>query len=112
MANKWGISSEVEKYVIARDSNCVYCGVDFWIKHGSKKTMPSWEHIVNDVRINTKENIALCCRSCNASKGSKKLKDWLTSNYCKSKNITINSVAPVVQNSLINPPDLEANSRR
>ena len=82
MSNKWGIPKEVEEFVKNRDKECVYCGVDFTIKHESRKTKPSWEHIVNDIRINNKNNIALCCTSCNASKGAKLLEDWLKSNYC------------------------------
>ena len=75
MSNKWGIPIETENYIIHRDLKCIYCGVDFSIEHKSRKTKPTWEHIVNDIRINTKDNIALCCTSCNASKGAKKLKD-------------------------------------
>jgi hypothetical protein len=42
--------------------------------------------------------------SCNASKGSKLLEDWLESNYCKKKEITVDSVADVVKKALKNPP--------
>ena len=59
MANKWGIPKEVEEFVLRRDLFCVYCGVDFSINHQSRKTKPSWEHIVNDIRISTINNIAL-----------------------------------------------------
>jgi hypothetical protein len=41
------------------------------------KTKATWEHIINVIRINGPENIALCCSSCNASKGNKKLEEWL-----------------------------------
>lgn len=101
MSNKWGIPKEVEEYVVKRDLACVYCGVDFSIKHQSRKTKPTWEHIVNDIRITTKENIALCCTSCNASKGAKLLEDWLQSAYCKSKGIDEKTVADVVKNAIV-----------
>jgi hypothetical protein len=104
MANQWGIPSEVEKTVRKRDTQCVYCGVDFTQKNHSRKTKPSWEHIVNDIRINGINNIALCCISCNASKGAKSLDDWLKSDYCKKKGITKNSVAIVVKEAIMNPP--------
>jgi hypothetical protein len=65
-----------------------------------EKNKPSWEHIVNDIRINGIENIALCCMSCNASKGSKLLEDWLKSDYCIKKEITANSVSEVVKIAL------------
>ncbi len=106
MSNKWGIPKEIEEYVVKRDLSCVYCGVNFSINHQSRKTKPTWEHIVNDIRITSKENIALCCTSCNASKGSKLLEDWLQSVYCKSKGIADNTVAEVVKNAIVNPPKL------
>ena len=77
-----------------RDLKCVYCGIEF---NSSYKSRQIWEHIINDIRINGPENISFCCGSCNASKGSKRLEDWLKSNYCNRKGITINSVASVVQ---------------
>lgn len=100
MANKWGIPQDVEEFVIKRDQKCVYCGVDFSIEKSTRKSKPSWEHIINDIRINGKENIALCCISCNSSKGAKKLEDWLKSTYCEKKNINENTVAKVVLEAL------------
>ena len=105
MANKWGIPIRVEKHVLERDKSCVYCGVEFSNK--SRKTKQSWEHIVNDIRINGIDNIALCCMSCNASKGAKLIKDWLNSEYCKRKKITIDNVATVVKEALANPPKIK-----
>lgn len=98
MANRWGIPKEVEEHVKARDLCCVYCGTPFNHASPSRRTRPTWEHIINDVRINGPENIALCCGSCNASKGSKLLLDWLDSKYCRLKEITKESVALVVKN--------------
>lgn len=98
MANRWGIPHDVETAVIARDQSCVYCGVLFENKSTtSKKT---WEHIINDTALNGADNIALCCRSCNASKGNKILKDWLQSPYCQRTNINKNTVASVVKKHL------------
>jgi hypothetical protein len=108
MANKWGIPKEVEEYVLKRDFLCVYCGVDFSINHESRKTKPSWEHIVNDIRISTIDNISLCCNSCNASKGAKLLEDWLDRKYCKTRGISMETVAQVVKEALDNPPKLNS----
>jgi 5-methylcytosine-specific restriction endonuclease McrA len=102
MANRWGIPREVENIVRQRDLACVYCGVDFTEDMRSRKTKPSWEHIVNDIRVNGIDNIALCCMSCNASKGAKFLEDWLKSDYCNAKGITENTVAQVVKNVILN----------
>lgn len=107
MANRWGIPREVEDHVFERDIACVYCGAEFKEIDNSRTIKPSWEHIVNDIRINGTDNIALCCLSCNASKGSKLLEEWLKSDYCKRKEITINSVAEVVKKAFSNPPKLK-----
>ena len=104
--NRWNIPQALENEIIYRDKNCVYCGVKFGIC-GTRKSKQSWEHIVNDERIITRENIALCCMSCNSSKGAKLLEDWLNSKYCLERNITKYSVAEVIKNALKNPPKLE-----
>ena len=97
--NKWNIPDWLEKEVILRDIRCVYCGIDF-DSCGTRKSKRSWEHIVNDEEIITRENIALCCVSCNASKGAKLLTNWINSTYCQSKNINPKTVASVVQYAL------------
>lgn len=107
MANKWGIPIEVENLVLSRDKSCVYCGVIFTKNDNSRKTKQSWEHIVNDIRINGADNIALCCMSCNASKGAKLLEIWLESKYCKDKGITKDTVALVVRKAIENKPKLK-----
>ena len=107
MANKWGIPVEVETFVINRDRACVYCGVTFTKNDNSRITKQSWEHIVNDIRIYGADNIALCCMSCNASKGAKLLELWLESTYCKNKGITKETVALVVKEAIENRPKLK-----
>ena len=109
MANRWGIPKHVEEFVKKRDTKCVYCGVVFSTENNTRKDKPSWEHIVNDIRINGPDNIALCCVSCNSSKGSKLLEDWLQSYYCKNKEITVDSVDEVVKKALKNPPEMNNN---
>jgi Fe-S oxidoreductase len=100
VANRWGIPIEVEITVLKRDLTCVYCGIPFTESDKNKKTRKTWEHIVNDVKINGPDNIALCCGSCNASKGNKKLEDWLNSKYCMTKNINNESISDVVKRHL------------
>jgi 5-methylcytosine-specific restriction endonuclease McrA len=100
--NRWNIPEWMEKEIIERDKVCVYCGVHFTTPKQYRKTSPSWEHIVNDARIVTLENISRCCFSCNASKGSKDLGVWLESEYCKKKGITVETVADVVKQVLKN----------
>jgi hypothetical protein len=102
--NRWNIPSWLEQEVIARDKKCVYCGVDFSIPSPPRGLKPSWEHIVNDERIITPENIARCCISCNASKGAKELRSWLRSNYCIRKGINEETIANVAKNAITTPP--------
>lgn len=100
MTNKWGFSKEVEDFVKNRDLSCIYCGNEFANTGKLEKSSPSWEHIINDIMIKGIDNIALCCRSCNASKGSKTLKDWLESSYCKNKGIDKYNIALVARKHL------------
>jgi hypothetical protein len=97
--NKWGIPEKIEKTFLLRDKQCVYCQVLFSKK--ARKTTASWEHIINDIRITSLENIALCCVSCNASKSTKSLKEWFKTNYCIDNNINENTVAQVVKNHIL-----------
>ncbi|OFW96741.1 MAG: hypothetical protein A2W44_06385 [Acinetobacter sp. RIFCSPHIGHO2_12_41_5] len=97
MTNSWNIPHWLEKEVRERDKQCVYCGEKFTPATISKKTCASWEHIINDAKIITQKNIALCCCSCNASKGQKQLSTWLQSKYCLDRGITKYSVAPIIQ---------------
>lgn len=84
MSNKWHIPRKLEEKIRSRDKKCIYCHKEF----GKEiKDRAEWEHIDNDENNITEENIALCCGSCNRSKGAKSLKEWLKSKYCKRKGI-------------------------
>ena len=99
MANRWNIPAGLEAEVRERDKDCVYCRTPFAAT--KTRSAPSWEHIVNDASIVTRENIALCCRGCNASKGQKVLAVWLETTYCKVWGITRETVAPIVWEALL-----------
>jgi hypothetical protein len=105
--NRWNIPAWLEQEVIQRDTSCVYCRISFGQPECRTGGRPSWEHIVNDARIVTRENISLCCRACNSSKGVKLLEVWLESAYCKRRGISRETVAEVVKKALINPPRLQ-----
>ena len=101
--NRWNIPDWLEQEVITRDTHCVYCGVEMqqaMPRHGSRKTAATWEHILNDETIITRENIARCCVACNASKGKKQLSKWMESDYCKRKGITKSTVAEIIKRAL------------
>ena len=102
MANNWNIPACLEQEVRERDTVCVYCGNEFLSHKESAKASASWEHIINDASIITRENIALCCRGCNASKGQKQLSVWLQSKYCKEHSITLELVAPIIKQAVAN----------
>ena len=98
MANNWNIPAWLEEEVRERDKVCVYCGVPFTPHSVSKKSAASWEHIINDASIITRENIVLCCCGCNASKGQKQLSEWLQSKYCREHGINKDSQSPSISN--------------
>ena len=102
MANKWHIPTRLEKEVRNRDIVCVYCGVKFKDNYCD---MASWEHINNKAKDIEKWNIVLCCRSCNSSKGTKKLVDWLNSSYCIKKNINKKTVANIIKKYILDKKD-------
>jgi len=101
--NRLGIPAWLEEEVKKRDKACIYCGIQMIEKisiRGSRKAVATWEHIINDASIITRENIARCCAACNSSKGTKKLSDWIHSSYCKKRGINKDTVAKVVKNAL------------
>jgi len=98
--NRWGIPGWLEKEVKARDKACVYCGIQMIEKiprGGPRKAVATWEHIINDTSIVTRENIARCCAACNSSKGTKNLSDWMQSSYCEKHGINENTVSEVMK---------------
>ena len=98
--NRWNIPDWLEREIIERDRQCVYCGVEFNGQGANRRERPSWEHIINDARIVTPRNIARCCIGCNASKGKRDLVEWFGSEYCANRRITPHSVALVVRSAL------------
>lgn len=104
MANNWNIPADLEGEIRKRDKACVYCGNEFLSHKESTKASVSWEHIINDASIITLENICLCCRGCNASKGQKKLSVWLQTNYCKERSITLETVSAIIKQAIANEP--------
>jgi hypothetical protein len=96
--NRWNIPDSLEIELLERDTDCVYCRKTF--DPLSPKTKATWEHIINDLLIVTRENIARCCASCNSSKGEKPLSIWMASAYCKTNGVTKDLVAEVVRRHL------------
>jgi hypothetical protein len=100
-ATKYDIPDRVVKYVARRDRFCVYCKLKFRIGARSRKNLASWEHMDGYSEKHPKLwNVALCFGSCNASRGRKGLAEWFDSAYCRKKNISRQTVAPVIQRYL------------
>ena len=101
--NAWGIPEWLEREVRLRDKDCIYCGVRMKVRRssrGSIRTVATFEHIINDASVITRENIALCCVACNSSKGAKPLASWMRSAYCAKRGINERTVAGVVRKAL------------
>jgi len=97
--NRWNIPETLEVEVSKRDQTCIYCGCLFAAASRRGERM-SWEHIINDAKLVNRENIALCCISCNASKGTKELAAWLETLYCRNRAIHAGTIAPIAQAAL------------
>ena len=101
--NHWGIPDWLEREVKERDKTCVYCGtqmIEQMPPRGPRKAVATWEHIINDASIVTRENNARCCAACNSSKGTKNLSEWIQSSYCRMRGISKDTVAEVVKKAL------------
>lgn len=108
MSNQFGIPGEVLNEIIARDKICTYCRGEIGyypkVPNGSSK-QATIEHLNFDGPFYwnkglEKADLVICCRSCNSSRGKKKLYNWLRSAYCSKKKITENTVAIPVQEYL------------
>ena len=98
MANKYGLPELELERVRARDVNCVYC--DKAQKPPSPDVPASdWatiEHLNRFPPFNDPSTIAICCMSCNASRGNKKIIDWFETKYCRQHSIGLTTVAQSV----------------
>jgi hypothetical protein len=115
--NRWGIPLSLELQVRKRDRQCVYCHVRLRApsSKADKRRHATWEHFDNE-RYADKGimdiNVALCCLSCNSSKGEKLLREWLGSPYCKARKINKSTVASPVKHFLRCYPVRSAKCRR
>jgi len=100
MANKYGIPEIVENEIRRRDKTCAYChkrmlypyashkpGNSATIEHFREKGPFYWDE---DLK---KEDLAICCGCCNASRGRKKLLAWFKTPYCLNGGINEKTVS-------------------
>lgn len=100
MANKYGLPEDALKRVRARDKRCVYCGADMVQPRQGTSTC-NWatiEHLNHLPPWDNPATIAICCGSCNSSRGAKPVLKWFASDYCRDKGIGPTTVArPVLE---------------
>ncbi len=103
MSNRFGIPKDIEQKLRDRDKRCVYCRRR--MKAGDAKRRPTIEHFnrLGPFYWNDglkEKDLAICCNSCNASRGKKTLPDWFKSPYCTERNINKKTVATPVKRYL------------
>ena len=114
MANHFDIPEEVEKRIRLRNKVCVYCGKkmkQYKNIKGCFRDKATIEHISyngpfywDNGKGVKEEHLAICCGSCNSSRGPKKISNWFKLEYCIKNNINEKTVAKVIKNYLKNNP--------
>lgn len=67
--NMSAITRELKKQIVSTEKSCEYCG---------KQNDLSWDHLIPQSKDGPDivENLVLCCKSCNSSKGNRGLYAW------------------------------------
>lgn len=103
MNNRHGIPKEVLSKIRERDVDCVYCHKKMIYPYEKENVADS--ATIEHFRENgpfywwdgmNKEDLAICCGSCNASRGKKPLMVWFEEEYCARKGISVETVAEPV----------------
>ncbi len=98
MSNKYGISEKDEQEIRLRDKTCVYCHKKM-INPSDNENRTDWatiEHLNFLPPWDDSVTVAICCFSCNASRGQKILSEWFKTEYCLERNINRKTVAEPV----------------
>lgn len=94
MSNTYGISDQDERDIRARDKTCVYYrALMKQYPHAMSASGATIEHFNNNGPFEEKQNLAICCRRCNSSKGTMKLLAWFKTQYCREKKINAKTVS-------------------
>lgn len=102
--NNYGIPDKDLENIRKRDKYCVYCHKTM-ANPSDGSSRGDWatiEHLTNLPPWSDHSNVAICCFSCNASKGIKNISDWFKTNYCIERNINQATVAKPVQEYIEN----------
>jgi hypothetical protein len=102
MSNKYGIQEKDEIVIRTRDKVCVYCHKKL-VEPNSDNKRTDWatvEHLNHLPPWNNPLTVAICCFSCNASRGNRRISDWFKGEYCLERNINEKTVAKPVREYL------------
>ena len=105
--NRYGLPEEELGCIRDRDQTCVYCHKNM-IPPGSDGPRTDWatiEHLNHLPPWDNPETVAICCWSCNSSRGNRLLRDWFTSVYCRTRGINETTVAEPVREFLRDSAD-------
>jgi hypothetical protein len=104
MKNKYGLPEDLLDNICVRDSVCVYCHKTMLCagEDGFRGDWATIEHLNHLPPWNNISTIAICCGSCNSSRGAKRIQDWFKGDYCMRKNINIDTVAEPVKSYIRN----------
>lgn len=107
MFNQHGIPEEELKKIKVRDTKCVYCHKamkEYGHVKGTPGDKATIEHLNNHppffwnkLIIFDPSVVAICCGSCNSSRGPKELLDWFKEQYCLDRNINEKTVEEPVR---------------
>ena len=102
MGNNYGLPEEDVARVRARDRLCVYCQKEMVppSKTAPRQNWATIEHLNHLPPWNNPQTIAICCGSCNSSRGKKPLPKWFESEYCRIRKINFDTVAEPVKEFL------------
>lgn len=98
MSNPYGLPEKDLERVRKRDVRCVYCRKKM-VKPSKEAWRGDWatiEHLNHLPPWDNPATIAICCSSCNSSRGNKLITKWFESSFCKEKNISAQTVAKPV----------------
>lgn len=120
MANTFGIPPDIERKLRVRDQRCVYCHKAMKAHahtRGTPRDKATIEHLESSNGRGTAptywgqglervglDGLAICCGSCNSSRGMKPLAAWFATRYCERHEVSAGTVAPVVKRFLVRHP--------
>lgn len=100
--NRYGLDEVELARIRVRDKTCVYCGKTM-LPTGSSGSRGDWatiEHLNHLPPWDNHRTVAICCWSCNASRGDRTHEEWFQSPYCRDRGITGQNVAEPVRDYL------------